>query len=84
MYSESISKIQWKDVLDADVVFIGIFTFAAIRGYVLADEIRRRSDAVVVMGGLHASMNASEACEHCDYVLLGEGEESILELLPVT
>ncbi len=83
MYSESISKIQWKDVLDADVVFIGIFTFAAIRGYVLADEIRRRSDAVVVMGGLHASMNASEACEHCDYVLLGEGEESILELLDV-
>ena len=83
MYSESISKIQWKDVLDADIVFIGIFTFAAIRGYVLADEIRRRSDAVVVMGGLHASMNASEACEHCDYVLLGEGEESILELLDV-
>ena len=83
MYSESISQIQWKDVLDADIVFIGIFTFAAIRGYVLADEIRRRSDAVVVMGGLHASMNASEACEHCDYVLLGEGEESILELLDV-
>lgn len=83
MYSESISKIQWKDVLDADIVFIGIFTFAAIRGYALADEIRRRSDAVVVMGGLHASMNASEACEHCDYVLLGEGEESILELLDV-
>lgn len=81
MYSESISKIKWKDVLDADIVFIGIFTFAANRGYELADYIKRNSKAVVVMGGLHASMNYPEACQHCDYVLLGEGDESILELM---
>lgn len=83
MYSESISKIKWEDVLDADIVFIGIFTFAANRGYELADAIKRNSKAVVVMGGLHASMNYPEACQHCDYVLLGEGDESILELMDV-
>ncbi len=83
MYSESISKIKWEDVLDADIVFIGIFTFAANRGYELADHIKRNSKAVVVMGGLHASMNYPEACQHCDYVLLGEGDESILELMDV-
>ena len=83
MYSESISKIKWEDVLDADIVFIGIFTFAANRGYELADAIKRSSKAVVVMGGLHASMNYPEACQHCDYVLLGEGDESILELMDV-
>lgn len=81
MYSESISKVKWKDVLDADIVFIGFFTYAAIRAYELADTIRHNSRAVVVMGGLHASMNYPEACEHCDYVLVGEGEESILELM---
>ncbi|WP_180326717.1 B12-binding domain-containing radical SAM protein [Raoultibacter phocaeensis] len=81
MYSESVSKVVWDDVLDANVVFIGIFTFAALRGYEIAERIRRESDAVVVLGGLHASMNYPEAVEHADYVLLGEGDESVLELL---
>lgn len=81
MYSESISKIKWDDVLDADIIFIGIFTFSANRGYELADYIKKNSKAMVVMGGLHASMNYPEACRHCDYVLLGEGDESVPELI---
>jgi len=81
MYSESISRIEWQDVLDADIIFIGIFTFNANRGYELAEYIRKNSQAVVVLGGLHASLNYSEACQHCDYVLLGEADESILELI---
>ena len=81
MYSESISKIQWGDVLDADIVFISAFTFAAPRGYELADKVRRESEALVVIGGLHATMCPEEAAQHCDYVMLGEGDESILQLL---
>ncbi|MDR1797648.1 MAG: B12-binding domain-containing radical SAM protein [Clostridiales Family XIII bacterium] len=81
MYSESISLVDWKDVLDADVVFLGVFTFAAPRGYKLAQYIKAHSKAVVVMGGLHASMNYMEAVRYCDYVLLGEGDESIGEFL---
>jgi len=81
MYSESISKIIWDDVLDADIVFIGIFTFNANRGYELAQYIKMNSKATVILGGLHASMNYPEACRYCDYVLLGEGDESILEMI---
>jgi radical SAM superfamily enzyme YgiQ (UPF0313 family) len=81
MYSESISKIDWDDIFDADIVFIGIFTFNAQRGYQLARLIREKSKALVIMGGLHASMNYPEAVRHCDYVLLGEGDESILECI---
>lgn len=81
MYSESISTIKWGDVLDADIIFIGIFTFSAVRGYELARYIKDHSNAIVVMGGLHASMNYSEAVNYCDYVLLGEGDESILEFI---
>lgn len=81
MYSESISKVRWDDCFDADVVFIGMFTFAAPRGYEIADEIRRQSGAVVVIGGLHATMCPEEAAAHADYVLLGEGDETILRLL---
>ncbi|MCM1579143.1 MAG: B12-binding domain-containing radical SAM protein [Ruminococcus sp.] len=81
MYSESISKIRWKDVLDADIVFISIFTFAADRGYYLADFIKKNSAAAVVMGGLHATLCPREAAAHCDYVLRGEGDETLLQLI---
>jgi radical SAM superfamily enzyme YgiQ (UPF0313 family) len=81
MYSESISTIRWDDVLDADIVFIGIFTFAAVRGYEIARYIKENSKAIVVMGGLHASMNYPEAVNHCDYVLLGEGDETIITFI---
>jgi len=81
MYSESISYVNWDDVYDADIVFIGIFTFNANRGYEIADRIRERSDALVVMGGLHASLNYPEAIAHCDYVLLGEADESIRDFI---
>ena len=81
MYSESISRIPFHDLEDADIIFIGIFTFAAVRGYQIADFLKKRTKAVIVLGGLHASMNYREAVRHCDYVLLGEGDETILLFL---
>lgn len=81
MYSESISKIVWEDVLDADLIIISIFSFNANRGYELADEIKRRSKAVVAIGGLHATLAPKEAAEHCDYVLIGEGDETIVSFV---
>ncbi len=81
MYSEAISKIKWDDVLDADIIFIGMFTFQAIRGYEIADHIRKNSNAIIVFGGLHPTMATEEALAHCDYILLGEGDETILEFI---
>lgn len=81
MYSESISKIRWEDVLDADIIFISIFTFAADRGYYLADFIRSRSKAFIAIGGLHATLCPEEAAAHGDCVLTGEGDETIVQLI---
>ena len=81
MYSESVSRLVKSDLLDADLIFIGIFTFSAKRGYALARYFQKNSKAVVVLGGLHASMNYREAVRYCDYVLLGEGDESVLEMV---
>lgn len=81
MYSESISEIIWNDVFDADIVFISIFTFSAIRGYKLARYIKKHSDAVVIIGGLHASMNFRETVKYCDYVMVGEGDEAVSEVI---
>lgn len=78
-YSESISKIVWRDVLDADIIFISIFTFNANRGYELASYTRKNCTALIVFGGLHATLNYVETAKYCDYVLLGEGDEVILQ-----
>ena len=81
MYSESISRLDMDDILDADIIFIGFFTFAAVRGYELADYFKEHSRAIVVLGGLHPSMNYEEAVNYCDYVLLGEADETILPFI---
>lgn len=81
MYSESVSKIRWNDVFDADIVFISIFTFNADRGYELADIVRKNSKAKIVIGGLHATLCPEEACRHCDYVMTGEGDETIVRVI---
>ena len=77
-YSESISKIVWNDVFDADIIFITIFTFNANRGYELARYIRNHSNALIVFGGLNATLNYTETIQYCDYVLRGERDELIL------
>ncbi|MDR1839185.1 MAG: B12-binding domain-containing radical SAM protein [Treponema sp.] len=81
MYSEAISEIRWEDIYNADIVFIGINTFNAVRGYVIAEQIRRNSSALIVFGGMHASLNYMEAIEYADYVLTGDGDESILDFI---
>ena len=93
MYSESISYIDWDDVTNADVVFISINTFNAVRGYEIADNLRglnktqdkmnksNRSRPLVVLGGMHATLNYPEAVQHADYVLLGDADESIVEFI---
>ena len=84
MYSESISKIPLKDLLDADIIFLSLFTFNANRGYRLADFLKKRSRALIVLGGLlyrfqamaghntiWPQVHASRGCPHCcDYCAL--------------
>ena len=80
-YSESISTVPWEDVLDADVVCIGFFSFAACRAYKMADILKAKCSAKIVLGGLHPTLVPEEAAAHCDVVLRGEGDESLLPLL---
>ena len=88
MYSESISEVVWSDVQNADVVFISINTFNAVRGYKIAEQIRAlahcNSDGtrpLVVLGGMHATLNYSEAAHYADYLLLGDADESIVQFI---
>ncbi len=80
VYVEDLEKIDFEDAVKADMVGISTITSTAPRSYVIADQLRSRG-VPVMMGGPHVTFMAEEALEHCDFVLRGEAEESILPFL---
>ncbi len=63
-----------------DIVSITAMTCQAPRAYQIADEFRKRN-VKTIMGGVHVSMCAEEALEHCDSVLVGEAENLWEEII---
>ena len=63
-----------------DLVAISSYSAQIYEAYQLADTVRRKN-VPVVMGGLHLSSLPMEAKNHCDAVIIGEGELSWLEML---
>jgi radical SAM superfamily enzyme YgiQ (UPF0313 family) len=59
--------------LDFDLVALSTYTARAFDAYNVADVYRSHGVAVVI-GGLHATMLPSEAAQHADAVVVGEGE----------
>ncbi|MBB6430307.1 B12-binding domain-containing radical SAM protein [Algisphaera agarilytica] len=56
-----------------DLVAISTFSAQAPEAYRVADVLRA-AGAKVVMGGLHVTTLPEEALQHCDAVMVGEGE----------
>ncbi|MGI6204438.1 MAG: B12-binding domain-containing radical SAM protein [Anaerovoracaceae bacterium] len=82
VYEELNGPVPMKRLLkDTDVFCFCIMSSNAPRAYELADEIRKSSNARILMGGFHASALPEEALEHADQVLCGEGEKVILDVV---
>lgn len=65
---------------DADLVAISTMTAQVGDAYRVADLYRSRGTRVV-MGGLHVTTLPEEALQHCDAVIVGEGESHWHQLL---
>lgn len=63
-----------------DLVAISSYSAQMSEAYQLADMIRQ-NQVPVIMGGLHVSALPQEAHEHCDAVVIGEGELSWPQLV---
>jgi radical SAM superfamily enzyme YgiQ (UPF0313 family) len=63
-----------------DLVCISSISSTAPRAYELADFYRQQG-LPVVLGGAHPSFLPLEGLEHADYVICGEGEQALLELI---
>lgn len=63
-----------------DLVCVSSITSTAPRAYELADYYRRQG-VPVALGGAHPSFVVRESLDHADYVICGEGDEALPELV---
>ncbi len=80
IYIEDLYPIDYTEAYSSDLVGISSITSTAPRAYSIAERIKKKG-IPVVMGGSHVTFLPEEALEYADYVVRGEGEETLLELL---
>jgi radical SAM superfamily enzyme YgiQ (UPF0313 family) len=66
---------------EPDIVGITATTPLAPEAYRIADFVRENLNALVVMGGVHASIMTAEALQYVDIVVRGEGEIAFYEIV---
>ncbi len=71
LIDERIEPVQFKPT---DLVAMTVETFTANRAYQIADKYRQKG-VPVIMGGHHPTLLPDEAIEHCDAVIIGDGED---------
>lgn len=82
VYEELNGSVPIKKLLkDTDVFCFSLMTSNAPRGYELADLIHQKTNARVIMGGMHPTVLPEEALQHADQVITGEGEKVILDVI---
>ncbi len=82
VFIEELRKIDFSVVASADLVAVSTITSTAPRAYAIADEARRLGRPVL-MGGPHVTFLTDEAMEHADFVIRGEGEETLMAFIDV-
>jgi radical SAM superfamily enzyme YgiQ (UPF0313 family) len=80
VFIEDVSPVDFDALFSADLVGISTITSTAPRAYEFARAIRR-AGVPVVMGGSHVTFLADEALQNCDYVMRGEADDVIVELV---
>ncbi|MBI5547448.1 MAG: B12-binding domain-containing radical SAM protein [Deltaproteobacteria bacterium] len=63
-----------------DLVGISVQTTWAPRAYQIAQEVRKHG-IPVVLGGVHVTLSPDEAVRHADFLVCGEGERTLPELI---
>jgi len=80
VFIEDIAEPDWPFIENSDIVCISTITSTAVRAYEIADRLRK-SGIKVIIGGAHPSFMPDEALGHADYVVRGEGDYTLPELI---
>ncbi len=76
VFIEEVSTFTVEDMEAFDIVCFSVKSPTANRTYRMSDELRSKGKTTI-MGGVHASYFVSDCLAHCDYVISGEGDDSL-------
>ena len=79
-FIEDVSEPDWSFIESSNLVCISTITSTAIRAYRMAKRLKAL-DIPVIIGGTHPTFLPDEALEYADFVIRGEGEHSLVELV---
>ena len=79
-FIEDIVPLEWKLLEDADLICISSISSTATRAFQLAEKFKKLG-IPVVLGGVHSTFLPDESLQYADYVVRGEGEETLVELV---
>lgn len=80
VFVEDLEDLDWDKIGTADIMGISTISSTAPRAYLIADKARQKN-IPVIMGGPHVSFLTDEALEHADFVIRGEGEQSLMKFI---
>jgi anaerobic magnesium-protoporphyrin IX monomethyl ester cyclase len=66
---------------NSPLVGISFLTTDYYRAAQITKRLKQESDALVVWGGIHATVEPAQCLQHADGVCRGEGEEALVELV---
>ncbi|RJQ50829.1 MAG: radical SAM protein [Nitrospiraceae bacterium] len=79
-FIEDVSTPDWKYIESSDIVCISTLTSTSIRAYSIGQKLKARG-IVVIMGGAHPTFMPEEALQYSDFVVRGEGDHTLPELM---
>jgi len=79
VYDESFKSPDYEKI-DTDYILITSMSATVNRAYELANFFKEKGKKVF-MGGLHVTFKPEEAKQHCNKVVLGEGENVLFDLM---
>jgi radical SAM superfamily enzyme YgiQ (UPF0313 family) len=82
IFFQELGRIDWKEVLESDLVGISTITTTAPAAYGILERIKQHTNIPVVIGGPHVTFLPKEAlAKGADFVVRGEGEYAFVELV---
>ncbi len=80
IYMDSITKLPWSKILQADLVGISAIICTSNEAYRIGGYLRSFNIPVVI-GGIHPTFMPEEALQYADYVVRGEADFTFLPFI---
>lgn len=85
MFAEGVkhfTRANLEYIISSDIVAISVLTYGANKAYAMASLIKSQNpSSIIIMGDVHPTIMPDHSLQYCDFVIRGEGDETIVQLI---